>query len=258
MTSLKRFDGKLAVVAGGSSGIGKACVELLEREGAKVAVLDLADPVRSVDITDEAQVSSFLHDLPHAPDIAVNAVGDANLELMLEQPVGEFRRIVDIELVGPYIFTQQIARLMVSEGRHGSIVNISSEQEQVPSRGLSGHCSAKAGLAMLTKVAAIELGRHGVRVKAVSPGCTNTPLTSFLQSVGTYTAGIDASTPVAPRMSEASEVAAGVAFLLSDEAGWVTGISLRIDGGQSMVFVPDVLNALAADDAQVETKVIRK
>jgi NAD(P)-dependent dehydrogenase (short-subunit alcohol dehydrogenase family) len=255
---MSRFDGKLAVVAGGSSGIGEACVDLLEREGAKVSVLDLAHPDRPVNITDEDAVSRFFDDLPHAPDVAVNAVGDANLELMLEQPVSQFRRIVDIELVGPYIFTQQAARRMVAEGRKGSIVNISSEQEAVPSRGLSGHCSAKAGLAMLTKVAAIELGRRGIRVNAVSPGCTNTPLTTFLQGVPTYVAGIDASTPIGGRWGEPSEIAAAVAFLLSDDARWVTGISLRADGGQSLVLVPDVLNALAADQADVDTKVLRK
>ena len=136
----------MAVVAGGSSGIGRACVELLQREGAKVVVLDLADADRPVNITDEGAVSRFFDDLPHAPDVAVNAVGDANLELLLDQPVSEFRRIVEIELVGPYIFTQHAARRMVAEGRNGSIINITSEQEQVASRGLSGHCSAKAGL----------------------------------------------------------------------------------------------------------------
>jgi NAD(P)-dependent dehydrogenase (short-subunit alcohol dehydrogenase family) len=254
---MSRFEGKLAVVAGASSGIGRACAALLEREGAKVATLDLADPDQPVDITDEEAVARFLDELPHAPDVAANAVGDANLELMLEQPVSEFRRIVDVELAGPYIFTQQVARRMVAEGRRGAIVNISSEQESIPSRGLSGHCSAKAGLAMLTKVAAIELGRNGIRVNAVSPGCTNTPLTSFLQGVPTYLRGLDASTPAAARMGEAAEIAAGVAFLLSDEASWVTGISLRVDGGQSLVFVPDVLDALAADAAEVETKVLR-
>jgi 3-oxoacyl-[acyl-carrier protein] reductase len=211
-----------------------------------------------VDITNEDAVSRFLDDMPHAPDVAVNTVGDANLELLLEQPVAEFRRIVDIELVGPYIFTQQVARRMVAEGRTGSIVNVSSQQEDVPSRGLSGHCSAKAGLAMFTKCAAIELGRLGIRVNAVSPGSTNTPLTSFLQDVPTYAAGIAAATPIAPRMGEPSEIAAGVAFLLSDDASWVTGTSLRIDGGMSMVFTPDVLDALAADGVQADTKVLRK
>jgi 3-oxoacyl-[acyl-carrier protein] reductase len=255
---MSRFDGKLAVVAGGSSGIGRACIESLQREGAKVVVLDLADPSRPVNITDEDDVGRFFDDLPHAPDVAVNAVGDANLELLLDQPVSEFRRIVEIELVGPYIFTQQAARRMVAEGRSGSIINITSEQEQVASRGLSGHCSAKAGLAMFTKVAAIELGRVGIRVNAVSPGCTNTPLTTFLQGVPTYLAGIDASTPISARWGEPAEIAAGVAFLASDDASWITGISLRIDGGQSMVFVPDVLDALAADKMEVETKVIRK
>jgi 3-oxoacyl-[acyl-carrier protein] reductase len=255
---MTRFDGKLIVVAGGGSGIGEACVELFEREGAKVVVLDRADRDRPIDITDEHGVAGFFADLPHAPDVAVNAAGDANLELMLDQPVSEFRRIVDIELVGPYIFTQQAARRMVAEGRPGAIVNISSEQEDVPSRGLSGHCSAKAGLAMLTKVAAIELGRQGIRVNAVSPGSTNTPLTKFLQGVPTYVAGIDASTPIAPRWGEPHEIAAGVAFLVSDAASWVTGISLRIDGGQSLVLVPDVLDAIAADGVDVQTSVIRK
>ena len=255
---MSRFEGKVAVVGGGSSGIGKACVELLESEGAKVEVLDLADRNHPVDITDEEQVAAFFDGLPHAPDVAVNAVGDANLELILEQPVSEFRRIVDVELAGPYVFTQQVASRLVAVGRPGSIVHVSSCQEEVPSRGLSGHCSAKAGLAMLVKVAAIELGRHGIRVNAVAPGCTDTPLTTFLQDVPTYMELVDRSTPLAPRMGEAAEIAAGVAFLASDKARWITGVSLRIDGGQSEVFLPDVLDSLVADEAQVETKVLRK
>jgi NAD(P)-dependent dehydrogenase (short-subunit alcohol dehydrogenase family) len=76
--------------------------------------------------------------------------------------------------------------------------------------------------------------------------------------VPTYVAGIDASTPIGGRWGEPSEIAAAVAFLLSDDARWVTGISLRADGGQSLVLVPDVLNALAADQADVDTKVLRK
>jgi 3-oxoacyl-[acyl-carrier protein] reductase len=255
---VSRFDGKLAVVAGGSSGIGEACVELLEQEGAKVEVLDLADRERPVDLTVEEQVAGFFDRLPHAPDVAVNAVGDANLELILEQPVSEFRRIVDVELNAPYIFTQQVARRLVAEGKPGAIVHVCSCQEEVASRGLSGHCSAKAGLAMLVKVAAIELGRHGIRVNAVAPGCTDTPLTEFLQGVPTYMKLIDQSTPLAPRMGEAAEIASGVAFLASDEARWITGVSLRIDGGQSKVFLPDVLDSIAADQAEVETKAIRQ
>jgi 3-oxoacyl-[acyl-carrier protein] reductase len=187
--------------------------------------------------------------LPVCPHVVVNAVGNANLALILDQDVAGFRRIVEIELVGGYNVLRAAARRMVRESVAGSIVSISSENEEYPSRGLSGHCSAKAGLAMLTRVAAVELGPRGIRVNAVAPGCTATPLTAPFAGVPSYAAAVAATTPLGGRMGQPAEIAAAVAFLASDDARWITGQSLRTDGGQSLVAVPDPLDAVAAAGA---------
>ena len=252
-----RFSGQTVVVAGGGSGIGRACVDRFAAEGARVHVLDIAGVERPVDITDEEQVRHTFDALPDAPHVAVNAVGNANLESILDQPPAEFRRIVDVELAGAYIFIQAAARRMRSAGRAGSIISLSSENEEVPTRGLSGHCAAKAGLAMLTRVAAVELGAHGIRVNCVAPGCTSTPLTAFLRDVPAYVDAVERSTPLGGRFGSPEELASAVTFLASPDASWVTGISMRVDGGQSLVYVPDVMDALAAHAGPVDSKVIR-
>ncbi|MYZ34638.1 MULTISPECIES: SDR family oxidoreductase [unclassified Streptomyces] len=242
-----RFVQQTAVVAGGFRGIGSACIERFGAEGAAVHVMDLSAE-RSVDICDSTAVSDFIESLPECPTVAVNAVGNANLALLVDQDVAEFRRILEIELVGAYNFIQAVARRMIRDSVRGSIVSISSVNERFPSRGLSGHCSAKAGLIMLTRVAAVELGEHGIRVNAVSPGCTLTPLTAPFAKLDSYAEEVRVTTPLEGRMGEPEEIAAAVAFLASRDAAWVTGHVLHADGGQGLVYVPDPLNAVAAAD----------
>ncbi|MCE0763518.1 SDR family oxidoreductase [Pseudonocardia kujensis] len=242
-------------MTGGARGIGLAVVERLRAEGAEVHVADLLS-CSPLDVTDAAAVAEFVDSLPTCPYLAVNAVGNANLQLILEQDVEQFRRILDIELAGAYNVLQAAARRMVSESVAGCIVNISSENEEYPSRGLSGHCAAKAGLAMLTKVAAVELGVHGIRVNAVAPGCTATPLTAAFTEVPSYVEGVRVTTPLGGRMGEPAEIAAAVAFLGSEDARWITGRSLRVDGGQSLVYVPDPLDAVAAAGETFSSQVV--
>jgi len=255
---MNRFAGKLAVVAGGARGMGAACAGRLAAAGAAVAVLDHA-AAEPVDVTSEQQVTEFFSALPRPPDVMVNAVGNANLALIEDQAAAEFRRIVDIELVGAYICLRAAARVMISGRVAGSIVTFSSVNATYPSRGLSGHCSAKAGVDQLTRVAAVELGRYGIRVNAVAPGCTLTPLTAPFAGLPSYADAVAVSTPLGSRMGDPDEVADVVMFLASDDARWVTGRTLTADGGQSLVFLPDPLGALDTDgDGGFESQVVNQ
>jgi len=234
-----RFAGRCVVVAGGRSGIGLACAELFEAEGADVAVLDVADPERPVDVCDEAGVDAFFADLDRAPDVVVNAAGTGTGIRLVDLPLAEWRRVLSINLDGTFLCLRAGARRMVAEGVAGSIVNVSSINERWPLTGFGPYCASKAGVRMLTEVAALELGEHGIRVNAVAPGPVDTPLTMLLRAIPGADDAVADRTPLAPRWGRPEEIAAAVAFLASDQAGWVTGQSITVDGGHALRGEPD-------------------
>lgn len=253
-----RFGGLCTVVAGGARGIGASCARRLSAEGASVHILDQlgADPV---DITKPDEVDAFFDALPSVPSVAINTVGNANLQPILDQAVSEFRRILDIELTGAYTFLQAAARRMVAGAIAGSITTVSSVQADYPTRGLSGHCAAKAGVDALIRVAAVELGPHGIRVNGVAPGCTLTPLTAPFANLASYAEAVARSTPLGGRMGDPDDVAAAILFLASQDARWVTGRTLAADGGQALVFLPDPMDAVRSDaDTDFSSQVIRQ
>ena len=145
--------------------------------GYDVHVADLAG-TPPVDVTDEDAVQVFLEDVVERAgglDLVVNSAGSSTLGLVTELAVEEFRRVVDVCLTGAFIVLKHAGRL-VRDG--GSVVSIASLNARQPGTGMAAYCSAKAGLAMLTEVAALELAGRGVRVNAVSPGLVPTPLTA--------------------------------------------------------------------------------
>ncbi len=214
-------------------------------------MLDVTDQERPTDVSDEGQVAGFFDALPAAPDVLVNAAGTGAGARLIDLDLPEWRRVLDINLTGTFLCLRAAARRMIAAGRPGAIVNVSSINESWPLNGFGPYCASKAGVLMLTKVAALELGPHGIRVNAVAPGPIDTPLARPLSAVPGFDDEVAARTPYEGRWGRPSEVAAVVAFLASDDGGWVVGRSLTVDGGQSLVGEPDALalveRAMVAD-----------
>ena len=241
-----RFEQKLAVVTGGCSGMGAACMELFAAEGAQCIALDLAHPDDPVDVTDEAAVDRFFSELPSAPDVVVNAAGVGFLGRLVDCSLADWRRILAINLDGTFLCLRAAARRMLAEQRPGAIVNIASINQEWPLNGFGPYCVSKAGVAMMTRVAALELAPRGIRVNAVAPGPIDTPMTLGLREMPALNAAVEERTPYQARFGTAAEVAALIAFLASDEGRWVIGQSIAVDGGQLLAGEPDFLRILEA------------
>jgi NAD(P)-dependent dehydrogenase (short-subunit alcohol dehydrogenase family) len=254
MTPGARFEGKVALVTGGGSGIGLAAVERFVHEGARVAVGDIdkarldrvqeqfGDAVAVVpcDVTAEEQVETLARAAVDAfgrLDVAFTNAGIGTSGLIVESDVDDWKRTVDVCLVGPMLTIKHSAPLMTDGG---AIVVTASLNAVQPGRGMSAYCAAKAGAAMLVQVAAMELGPAGIRVNAIAPGLVRTGLTSGMWRVPEIVDEYVENAPIG-RSATADEIANLVAFLASDEAGFMTGGLHLIDGGAATKRYPDVL-----------------
>src|SRR5437764_2557581 len=237
----RRFEGKLVAVTGGRSGIGLACMERFGAEGADCHALDITDPDRPVDITNEGAVDQWFADLPASPDVLVNAAGTGGATRITDMGFDEWRRVLSINLDGTFLALRAAARLMVAAGRGGAIVNVASINQEWPVTGFGHYCSSKSGVQMLTKVAAIELGPHGITVNAIAPGPVDTPLASGLHLIPGADDEIAYRTPLEHRWGRPEEQAAVVAFLASPDGHWVAGRSITVRGGHSVVGEPDFI-----------------
>ena len=230
--------GSVAVVFGGASGIGAATAQALSEAGYVVRVADLTGPA-PVDVTDEEAVSAFLERVVEqdgALHLVVNSAGTSTLGLVTELAVEEFRRVVDVCLTGAFIVLKHAGRL-VEPG--GSVISIASLNARQPGTGMAAYCSAKAGLVMLTQVAALELAPRRVRVNAVSPGLVVTPLTAPAMDIPGIREAYLENTPLG-RSGEPAEIAALLRFLLSDDAAWITGENIDVNGGAHLQRYPDL------------------
>jgi len=239
-----------AVVIGGASGIGWAVAQGLAATGRQVTVADrnadgaqqraeeLGAPhdAAGVDVTDEASVAA-LFERTGGVDIVVNTAGFGGFGRITEQPVEDFRAIVDCCLTGGFI-VMKYAGQKLRDG--GSLVSITSLNARLAAPGMSAYCSAKAGLAMLTQVAALELGPRGIRVNAVSPGFVHTPLTELVTLADGVLEDYIENTPLG-RVGVPEDVSEAVLFLCSDQASWLTGEVLDLNGGAHLKRYPDVL-----------------
>jgi NAD(P)-dependent dehydrogenase (short-subunit alcohol dehydrogenase family) len=232
--------GTSGIVTGGASGIGAATVALLRAAGAHVAVLDVqqgsapAELYIRCDISVEEEVVSAVrqaHDALGGLDVAVLNAGVGGFASLLELSSAEWDRVLGVNLRGTFLCLREVGKAMVEGGRGGAVVAVSSISGFLADRMMGHYSVSKAGVAELVRVAARELGPFGIRVNAVAPGTTDTPmfastkrLPGYRERVAERSALGDVGTP--------DGVARAVTALL--ELDWVTGQVLAADGGVSL------------------------
>ena len=229
-----------AVVTGGDSGIGRAVAERLRADGYHVATIDLNpsddDFAHTADVTDRAQVEEALSAIRGQlgpVTILVNAAGLDGFKRFTEITFDEWQKVIDVNLNGVFHCTQAVLPDMVDAG-WGRIVNISSSSTHSGTPYMSHYVAAKSAVNGLTKSLALEYGPAGITVNAVPPGFIDTPMLRTAEARGMIRdvqATIDA-TPVR-RMGKPEDIAAACAFLISDEAGYITGQILGVNGGRN-------------------------
>ncbi len=239
-----------AIVTGGNSGIGRAtAVALAEadfdlgitwhrvEERAEETVQEIERlgrrcEVRHLDlhaVHEGAQAVDELAEELGGVDLLVNNAGYGTMKPFLEMTLGEWQGVLDVNLTGAFLAAQAAARRMVDQGRGGVIVNVTSVHEHIPLPGSAPYTASKHGLGGLTKLMALELGQHGIRVNAVAPGQIATRITGQEDQPPS-----PLNVPLS-RAGDAREVAALIAWLASDQATYVTGSSYVIDGGLMLI-----------------------
>jgi len=230
----------VALVTGGSSGIGEATVALLQEAGARVAVLDVharvgqGDLALACDVGDEdavvAAVARVVGELG-PPDVAVLAAGVGGFAPVLEMSAAEWDRVHRVNLRGVFLCLRECGKAMVRAEKAGAIVAVGSVSGLLSDRYLVHYATAKAAVHQLVKVAAAELGERGIRVNAIAPGCTDTPMFAMVDGLPGYRELVSERAALG-RVGTAREVGEAVLALL--RLDWVTGHVLTADGGVSL------------------------
>lgn len=234
------FDGKTAIVTGSGSGIGHATAALLAARGARVAHCDLSTAGLNgatyvVDVSDPAAVEAVCRQIKDdlgPPDILVNSAGIREICHPLSLDPAEWARVLEVNLSGSFFMAQAVARLMRESGIGGSIVNVASTAGLIASHDRAAYVASKHGVVGLTKQLAWDLGRDRIRVNAVAPAVTRTALTASYFAEPQREAEIIANYPLG-RVGEAADVAKAICFLSSDDAAFISGVILPVDGGTS-------------------------
>ncbi len=244
---------QVAIVTGASSGIGKATAVALARRGFTIGIGYCRDVVGAQQTAQEVQAAgsdwhlfaldqsrpesaadtvTAVIDALGSVGVFVNNAGVNRRSPVLEENLSDWERVLTTDLTGPFLCAQAAARQMVAAGDGGRIVNLTSVHEQVAIPGGAAYCAAKAGLGLLTKVMALELAPYGITVNAIAPGETATPMNGVTEDVDAGQIGRPAI-PVG-RPGRAAEVASLIAYLAGDDAAYLTGASLTVDGGLSL------------------------
>ena len=243
--------GKVAIVTGGNSGIGKAIALALARAGANIVIdyvvhpeatealereiaalgdtaIGVAADVSRVDelqwLIDQA-VAKFEH-----VDIMINNAGVETRTSVLDTTEAQYDRVLSINLKSAFFGTQIAARQMLKQGGGGRIINISSVHEDWPMPGNTAYCVAKGGMRMLTRTAGVELAPHGILVVGVGPGAVATPINLSTMQDPSLMAKLNAAIPLG-RMAQPEEIANVVVFLAGDGASYLTATTIFADGG---------------------------
>jgi glucose 1-dehydrogenase len=245
------LNGKVAIVTGGNSGIGKAIVLELARQGASVVIDYIAHPdatealekqvavlgERALGV--EANVSQVadLRKLISAAvekfgrlDIMVNNAGVETRTSILDTTEAQYDKVLEINLKSAFFGTQLAAQQMIKQGGGGRIINITSVHEDWPMPGNIAYCLSKGGMRMLTRTAGVELAPHGVLVAGVGPGAVATPINLSTMNDPALMKKLDSAIPIG-RMAQPEEIARVVGFLASDAASYITATTIFADGG---------------------------
>ena len=262
--AVARMEGKVAIITGGASGIGKACAIRFAQEGAEVLIADLvaerceaaAEEVRrttngralfvETDVRSEDNIVEMaqraMDEFGHI-DCVVAAAGVSSASYvsgqqtddtfsgdLLNLPLENWNRVLDINLTGVMLTDRIVARHMVAQGTGGSIVNIASSAARVALPGAGDYNVSKAGVAMLTNVFAMEMAEHNIRVNAIGPGFITTPMTQGLQDDTEGQEMMIGMTPMG-RLGTPEEMANTALYLASDESSYTTGQTIYPNGG---------------------------
>jgi NAD(P)-dependent dehydrogenase (short-subunit alcohol dehydrogenase family) len=247
---MRGLAGRGVLVTGGSSGIGLATARRFLDEGSRVFIagldpgevgvaLDALRPLGEVDgvaadVADEEEVDRLVDAAGgalHGIDVLVNNAGIAFMRPFLELETRRWDRMLEVNLRGQFVVAQRVARTMVARGGGGAIVNMASTNALAGEAGYAHYDASKGGVAMLTRTMAIELAPHGIRVNALCPGKIATPLQDGAEDPAYVERFLVERVPLA-RAGTPDEVAAAYAFLASDDASYITGTLLVVDGGQ--------------------------
>ncbi len=239
--SATRLAGKIAIVTGGLSGIGDAVARRMAEEGATVIAADLATDATTLsdgtiapfraDVADPASVAALVQAVlaRHGRiDCLVNSAGIGTDTPFLDTSLATFDRIIAVNLRGTFIVGQAVARAMRDTGG-GAIVNVASVAGVVGSVGRSAYGASKGGVVLLSQVMAVDLADDGIRVNVLAPGPVETPLVAQMHSAAIRQRWAD-MVPLR-RYAQPEEMAGAVVFLCSDDASYMTGHVLAVDGG---------------------------
>ena len=249
-----RLGGMVALVTGGASGIGREIARRYVDEGARVVIADrnaplVQDTVKALgdatagldmDVTREADVEravALAVSRFGRLDIGVNCAGLGYAVPLTEQTEQQWDTVLDVCLKGVFLSMKHEANAM--DARGGVIINIASINARQPGAGLSAYCAAKAGVEMLTRVAALELGARKIRVVGIGPGLVDTPLTTFQQERPHVRHAFLENIPLG-RVGRTADIAHAAVFLASDDASWITGDTIFVDGGSLTKKFPEL------------------
>lgn len=246
-----RLEGKVAIVTGSATGIGKACAKAMAREGACVSIDYIGTPddangvvaeiekaggkaiAVEADISKEDQVQHLVDETVRQfgrLDIMHNNAGYEKKVPFLEMPLDVYQRVVDINLTGTWLGSQIAARQMVKQGNGGRIINTSSVHEDLPMPTNAPYCATKGGIRMLMRTIAVELAQYKITVNDIAPGAIFTPIDKDVEDNPKLEEQLMSEIPLR-RWGQPDEVAELAVFLASDAASYITGSTYFIDGG---------------------------